>query len=595
MNTLKFKTTRRILALSIIVNMLLINYLQGQVETPKDTTRIMLSEVVITAGRMPMPTIWLPDAISSKDIDSKLFTTYRTNLEALIDEAGVFVQKTNHGGGSPFLRGLTGNQVLFLFDGIRLSNSTMRYGPNQLLNTVNMYGIERVELLHGGGSVEYGSDALGGSIQLFSVEQPFSNPNDFNGRLFTRMITGNMEQTVNGRLGFGNQKLALTTGATGRHFGDLTGGDTTGLQSPNAYDEVDFDIKLKAKAGKNSVLTFFFQRVHQSGVDVYHKVALENYSIHRMNPQLRNLIYVKLEQLLGDGFFNKLTITPSYQFSAEQRQIQKNGSRIFREERDEVATKGFIAELFTGKAIDWGSLRGNTGFEVYNDLVRSNRTDTDLSNGSVISKRGLYPDNSTNLSMGFFSSQSLELRRWVINAGLRFSFFKAEINETDLGNIVLNTNALVGNTGITFKSGNYSGIFLSVNSGFRAPNMDDLGTLGIVDFRYEVPNYDLSPQRSMQLQLGYRLRNKRSAIEVYAYQNRLNNLIVRSRLGNDSIEGYPVYLKENVEKAVIRGFEASLKQSIGKNISLKEISLTLTDKTSQNRNRFAEFRHCLEV
>ena len=54
-----------------------------------------------------------------------------------MDTPGVWVQKTNHGGGSPFIRGLVGNQILVLVDGIRLNNATLRYGPNQYLATVD--------------------------------------------------------------------------------------------------------------------------------------------------------------------------------------------------------------------------------------------------------------------------------------------------------------------------------------------------------------------------------------------------------------------------------------------------------------------------
>jgi mono/diheme cytochrome c family protein len=55
----------------------------------------------------------------------------RTTPEALADAAGISVQKTNHGGGSPIVRGMMGNLVLALVDGIRLNNATSRYGPNQ--------------------------------------------------------------------------------------------------------------------------------------------------------------------------------------------------------------------------------------------------------------------------------------------------------------------------------------------------------------------------------------------------------------------------------------------------------------------------------
>lgn len=78
-----------------------------------------------------------------------------------MNQMGVFVQKTTHGAGSPFVRGLTGNQTLLLIDDIRLNNSTFRYGPNQYLNTIDAFTLGRAEVLLGSGSVQYGSDALG--------------------------------------------------------------------------------------------------------------------------------------------------------------------------------------------------------------------------------------------------------------------------------------------------------------------------------------------------------------------------------------------------------------------------------------------------
>ena len=59
---------------------------------------------------------------------------------------------------------------MLLVDGIRLSNATVRYGPNQYFNTIDVFSIEKIEVLRGGGSVQYGSDAIGGTIQTFSHE-----------------------------------------------------------------------------------------------------------------------------------------------------------------------------------------------------------------------------------------------------------------------------------------------------------------------------------------------------------------------------------------------------------------------------------------
>jgi outer membrane cobalamin receptor len=97
----------------------------------KDTSILKLNEVVVTAQRQQQQNLLVPYSVNTlgrKEMDDYQF---RTTPEAMMAMNGVFVQKTNHGGGSPFVRGVTGNQTLILVDGIRLNNATFRYGPNQ--------------------------------------------------------------------------------------------------------------------------------------------------------------------------------------------------------------------------------------------------------------------------------------------------------------------------------------------------------------------------------------------------------------------------------------------------------------------------------
>jgi len=115
----------------------------------------------------------------------------------------------------------------------------------------------------------------------------------------------------------------------------------------------------------------------------------------------------------------------------------------------------------------------------------------------------------------------------------------------------------VGNLALLRKLSSTSNLFASLNTGFRAPNIDDLGTLGIVDFRYETPNLDLKPESSVQYQIGYKYLDRKVRGEVYIYRNQLYNLITRSRVGEQYIEEYPVYQKENSDKSYIQGVETS--------------------------------------
>ena len=116
-----------------------------------------LREVVVTAQRREANLFETPSTLEILDANALRLRQARTVPEALVATSGVFNQSTSRSG-SPFLRGLTGNQTLLLVDGIRLNNATFRYGPNQYLNTLDPFSLSRLEVLKGGGSVAYGSD-----------------------------------------------------------------------------------------------------------------------------------------------------------------------------------------------------------------------------------------------------------------------------------------------------------------------------------------------------------------------------------------------------------------------------------------------------
>src|SRR5690606_1230083 len=88
----------------------------------------------------------------------------RSAPDALRSVPGVSVQQTGHGQASPYVRGLTGQQIVHLFDGIRLNNGLYRQGPNQYFFTVDWQSLERIEVVRGSASTRWGSDALGGAI-----------------------------------------------------------------------------------------------------------------------------------------------------------------------------------------------------------------------------------------------------------------------------------------------------------------------------------------------------------------------------------------------------------------------------------------------
>ncbi|MFO0508136.1 MAG: TonB-dependent receptor plug domain-containing protein, partial [bacterium] len=134
---------------------------------------LLNNAVIITAQRSERLSFDVAQSTSTISATQLAELTPRSTPEALMNETGVWVQKTNHGGGSPIIRGLVGNQVLLVVDGIRLNNATYRYGPNQYLSTIDPGLIDRIEVNRGSGSVLYGSDALGGVVHVISATPSF--------------------------------------------------------------------------------------------------------------------------------------------------------------------------------------------------------------------------------------------------------------------------------------------------------------------------------------------------------------------------------------------------------------------------------------
>lgn len=521
---------------------------------------LMNEQVVITAQRRSQWDRTVPYTVQRTD--RKALDEYlpRTVPEALMNTTGVFIQKTNHGGGSAFVRGLTGNQTLLVYDGVRLNNSIYRYGPNQYLNTIDAYSIGSIEVAKGTGSVQYGSDAIGGVIQLFSRELNYSEKKSFRGSGFAaKYMTGDMDKTLRGQLNYSSNNVAFTGGITARRFGDLIGGDTTGRQTPSGYEKLANDLKVKFRLNDLSNLTLNHNMVDQFDVPVYHKVKLENFAINKSDKQRRMMQYIRYDLQTNNRVFNTIEITAAHQQNVEKRSSKKNGSQNLRREMDKVTGLSLTGDISSVFGKGWTA---NSGIEIYGDKVYSIRDDINTNTNESIGSRGLYPDRSSVTNYSVYSLHHLSFRKWILDLGLRYHMSDITITDTSLGDVNLNPGALVGNIGLLYAVSKTQSIYVSASSGFRAPNIDDLGTLGVVDFRYEVPANDLSPEKSIHMELGYKYRSRKFSLSANLFTIRLHDLITRNKKDGEIINGYPVYTKENTEAANISGAEAEINYSI---------------------------------
>ena len=527
----------------------------GQAFSQEKTDSIAsMDEVTVTATRRSAQSSKLPYSISvlSREDASKQLS--RTVPESLTGIPGVFVQKTNHAGGSPFLRGLTGNQSLILVDGIRLNNSIFRYGPNQYMTLIDPLIVEKVEVVKGTGSVQYGSDAMTGVINIQTTALSFMEKPQWNEKASLRVTESGMEFSFRPELKYEGRKFAFLIGASNKKFGDLKGGDSTGFQAPSAYAEKSFDFKWMNDLGKGWQLTGAYQWLQQTDVPVYHKYKLENFALNTSDPIGRGLGYLQLKKALKSTHFKSLDIFVANQFIAESRFSRKNNTTVTRFERDRISTSSAGIDLYQYFNSHW---KANTGIELYTDRVYSERKENNTSTGVNTLLRGLYPDGARYANIAAYTLHHYQIGKLQLEAGMRYNRYIATINEATLGKVILKPHALVFQGGANYELLNAVYLYANISDGFRAPNIDDLGTLGIVDFRYEVPAYSLKPERSVNNEIGVKYLRSSLSGSLSIFRTTLYNLITRVKTA-ERINGYDVYIKENVDKGFIRGWEGQV-------------------------------------
>jgi outer membrane receptor protein involved in Fe transport len=168
-----------------------------------------------------------------------------------------------------------------------------------------------------------------------------------------------------------------------------------------------------------------------------------------------------------------------------------------------------------------------------------------------------------------FNIHYLNLGKLSLIAGIRYNFLGIRIKDTTLGNVTLTPSALVTNYGINYQLNKNNFIFGSISTGYRAPNIDDLGTLGIVDFRYEIPSYNLKPEKSKNIEIGYKYNSVKTNFTVSVFQMNLKDVIARIIVDGQVINGYNVYTKKNIESSYIKGTEISVSHQINNHFAFQ--------------------------
>ncbi len=143
--------------------------------------------------------------------------------------------------------------------------------------------------------------------------------------------------------------------------------------------------------------------------------------------------------------------------------------------------------------------------------------------------------------------------------GGRFNTYNIKADDNKFGDVDVSPSALVGSISGIYHASEKVNLIASLYSAFRAPNINYLSSFGTFNYRIEVPNPNLDPEKSLNAEVGVKTRLERFSGSLFLYNTWLTDLIDRTEAqynGQDSIDGEKVYRKENFAEALIRGFEA---------------------------------------
>ncbi len=539
--------------------------------------------IVVSGTRRPLPALEVPRSVSVVTSEEVVEAQPDATIDLLEAAPGVFAQRTHRGAGAPILRGLVGPQNLTLVDGIRLTTSTWRTGPNQYVNLVPTLGLERLEVVLGPSGTLLGNGAMGGTISAWSLEPGESPVSGWAaGRFRMADLGGGLAATATGTLGpAGYVAHAVFDQGNGLRLG---GGDelpvsllnTGQWQAKGAFalsDALTLRLALLGalidEAGRaddlgKGDLRFYdnvdhlaYARLTYEGSMVRSGSATLSY--HRMEERVR-----RFSCAVGS---NKVVLDRA-------ACLDREADAVTRESRTEDTVDVLGGTLDAAFDLWDERIRLTAGLETQVEWVGSEQQEAKRGDDGVLGAfadkaRGTFSDGSRWIGVGAYSHASVtawqgEELRAVVSGGLRVSHVTAHApGVPDLGDVDYDFTGVSGSAGVALLAPGLLDVYLTFDQGFRAPNLQETTALGDTGSRLEVPNPDLEPERSHALELGAKLRFSKVRLTAAWHYTWLDGLITDSPTTYEGAETHgesakPVSHRVNSEDGHLQGIDLAV-------------------------------------
>lgn len=593
-----------------------------------------LDQITLSVARFKLKKNEIPQKIISISPSEIQMASPQTSADLLESTGQVYMQKSQMGGGSPMIRGFATNRLLLTVDGVRMNSAIFRSGNLQNVISVDPMMVESAEVILGPGSVVYGSDAIGGVINFYTLKPKFSfdEGTSFSGNIYTRFATANNENTVHADLNIGRENWAFRTGITYSDFGDLRMGEhgpddylrtdyadrQNGVdvvvknedplvQKPTRYDQINLLQKIKYMPTKDWDFNLGLIYSETSDFPRYDRLYRKKDGIFRSaewyyGPQTWFLGNLNINHRSNSELYDKMQFTAAYQFFAESRNDRNFGEPVLFSTEENV--DAYSANLDFEK--DFSKSKLFYGFEYVLNNIHSEGSFRNIETSETGETASRYPDGSNWQSMAVYSSYQWKLTADLsLQSGIRYNHILVDASFDDrfydfpFEKADISTGALTGSLGMNWRQNDFVGWRLGLSTAFRAPNIDDMGKI----FDSEpgsvvVPNPGLKPEYAYNAELGADFNfSDNIRLGLTGYYTYLDDAMVRRDFDLNGVtevdyQGEPsrVQAIQNVANAYVYGVEAGLEIDFSVALRLKS-QFSYTQGEENEGGEYVPLRH----
>jgi len=499
-------------------------------------TLIELQELQVTASPIATTSLTSPQPTSvmgSDEVQSNRAASLGETISVL---PGVRNFSTGSGIGKPVIRGLSSNRVLVLADGQRIDSQQWgdEHGPQ-----VEAGEAERIEVIRGPASVLYGSDALGGVINVIARELPDAlQSTPFIGGSFIAGYATNNEQPD------GTLMLEGASGGLGFR-GSFTGRTSDDVRTPAGALFNSGGRTLNGSAGLG-------HRGNWGSIGASYGHREERVEIHEDPAEDPGA--TPFQRISGD----RIHVQGSVPMGASHLDLdlgyERNRRREFETASATEVTLGLLARTYSANLrLHHPPVRGIAGIVGIVGL----RNEFDK-----FGQETLIPNNSYN-NLGVYAFEQLELGRWNFALGGRYDYRRLQVeDDADLGVVAQRRTygSVTGNLGVLYRVVEPVAIVLNLGRGYRSPTAFDLFSNGVHEgtVRFERGDSMLKNETSINTDLALRVQGKKVTAEIGGFVNLIDNFIFPDPSGAiDPESGFQIF-DVSSGNARLTGLEAAV-------------------------------------